>query len=336
VVDIVETVKGAVSTVTAPAAPTPPPAAEAYRDLTLPVEVWPVVAPRLADLGFSVMAETLQASASKLKSRVTVATRGEEKLYLIHVPAELMDVAERDNYAYFGSLPYLMRGREVRLLSRPLRLEEVDDPYRELMTFWRDWNFHIEFVPWDALERAAAPGASADAFASVLNVGMPGPPAPGGAVEQPGEKQRVKMFVSYSHGDQKWLERLVINLKPLERAKAIDVWSDQRLEPGRIWKDEIQRALDSARIAVLLVTPNFMGSDFIAEHELPTLLAAASKGGCLILVIHVSTAFLDNVPLGEFQAIPPPTRPLDTMRTPNQNKWLTKIVRAINSTVSTQ
>ncbi len=82
---------------------------------------------------------------------------------------------------------------------------------------------------------------------------------------------RTNVFISYSHKDKKWLERLQAHLKPLERAGLVDRWDDTRIEAGDEWRKEIRQALDAARVVVLLVSADFMASDFIAKDELPPL-----------------------------------------------------------------
>ncbi|MDC8447987.1 MAG: VWA domain-containing protein [Nitrospira sp.] len=57
------------------------------------------------------------------------------------------------------------------------------------------------------------------------------------------------LFVSYSHRDSHWLERLKIHLSPLIRKKRIDLWDDQRIRAGNLWRDEIDRALSQASAA---------------------------------------------------------------------------------------
>src|SRR5205823_3965869 len=118
-----------------------------------------------------------------------------------------------------------------------------------------------------------------------------------------------KVFISYSHKDAEWLERLRVHLSPVEREGIIDLWDDTRIEAGVQWKEAIMDALETARVAVLLISADFLASDFIAEHELPTLLARAKEGGTTIIPIILSPSLFTSTDLGTFQSINAPNQP---------------------------
>ena len=127
-------------------------------------------------------------------------------------------------------------------------------------------------------------------------------------------KERKAIFVSYSHNDISYLNRLKVHLRPLERKSAIHLWSDTVIKAGERWKEQIEAALDRAAIAVLLISADFLASDFIVDNELqPLLKAAETKGKMIIPVILKPCRFLREPTISQFQAMNDPTRPLCTL-----------------------
>ena len=143
---------------------------------------------------------------------------------------------------------------------------------------------------------------------------------------------RTKVFISYSHADKDWLERLRRHLKPLVREGRLECWDDTHIRPGDDWKQEIQNALDTAQVAVLLISADFFASDFIDETELPPLLdAALAKGVRILPVILSASRFTRNPDLARFQAVNPPSRPLNDMLPAEQEKVLDRLAHTIES-----
>ena len=154
--------------------------------------------------------------------------------------------------------------------------------------------------------------------------------------DKPDEKRKSTgdVFISYSHKDQKWLTRLQVMLKPLLRKGSLSIWDDTKIKAGAIWRAEIEDALKSAKAAVLLVSPDFLASDFIAENELPQLLAATESKDLKILWVYISPCFYKEIKLGEHQAAHDISRPLAGLRGANLDNALVEVCQNIKAAVS--
>ncbi len=142
------------------------------------------------------------------------------------------------------------------------------------------------------------------------------------------------VFISYSHDDKEWLDRLRKSLKLLERKGLIDIWDDTEIQPGDKWHAEIDKALQSSKVAVLLVSQNFAASDFILDEELPFILESAEREQVRLMWVAVSSAPYDDLGIGQYQALNDPQRPLDSLDTGEQNSELTAIYDAIKREVT--
>jgi TIR domain len=138
-----------------------------------------------------------------------------------------------------------------------------------------------------------------------------------------------KVFVSYSHKDARWLERLRVHLKPIERDGIIELWDDTKITAGVQWKGAIREALETSRVAVLLISADFLASDFIAEHELPMLLTQAALGGTIILPVIVSPCLFNGTALSTFQTVNSPKKPLSILPTSEREQVLVSVAEAV-------
>jgi len=136
------------------------------------------------------------------------------------------------------------------------------------------------------------------------------------------EAIRAQVFICYSHKDDRWLSDLQKHLKPYLRDGSITAWSDKHIIPGSKWFSEIEKALALTKVAVLLVTPDFLASDFINKHELSPLLKEAEKGGVRILWIPVRACSYKKTPLKDYQAVIDPDKPLVNFRLNRDKTWV--------------
>jgi len=137
---------------------------------------------------------------------------------------------------------------------------------------------------------------------------------------------RQGVFVSYAHkDDQLWLDMLISHLSWLRRDHGIEIWSDRDIAPGAKWHETIQNALDRAKVAVLLVSPDFLASPYITSNELPKMLQAAESEGMTIFWIPVRPSAYRHSPIGAFQAAHAPDKPLSGLSDSDRDQALVEI-----------
>jgi hypothetical protein len=145
---------------------------------------------------------------------------------------------------------------------------------------------------------------------------------------------RESAFVCYSHKDKRWLDRIQVHLKPLVREGLLDLWDDTKIGDGAIWREEIELALSRARVAILIVSADFLASDFIANTELPRLLDKAANGGATILSVIVGPClYTQHRELSKYQAINPPEKPLQKMSKSDAEATLVKLAKAVDRVI---
>lgn len=158
-------------------------------------------------------------------------------------------------------------------------------------------------------------------------------------VEHKQEEKRMEkkhsIFISYSHEDDKWLTKVVKTLKSLQRYyDNVDSWSDKKIMASDVWKAEIDKALGNATIAILLVSPDFMASDFITKEELqPILNKAVAEGTKILTLVLRPTPLLEESGLLKYQAVNDPKKPLTGMTEYEQETVLVNLVEAIKKII---
>lgn len=141
------------------------------------------------------------------------------------------------------------------------------------------------------------------------------------------------IFISYSHKDLKYLNELQTWLKPLLREKNVKPWDDRQIKAGNEWREEIKNAIENADVAVLLVSQDFLASDFIFKNELPPILEAAGRRGLIINWIVIRPCTYKDSPLERYQALGNPEVPLAGLTKFKREMELVKICQQISSSI---
>ena len=155
-------------------------------------------------------------------------------------------------------------------------------------------------------------------------------------MEKTNEKKKMvekhSIFISYSHADEVWLKKLLTHLKSLKKYYGIEEWEDKHLRTSDKWEEEITKALNKATFAILLVSADFLASDFIDNNELQPLLKNTENKGTKIMPLIVSPcATFVECGLSVYQAANDPKRTLIEMNEGEVQRTLAKLVEDIKS-----
>jgi hypothetical protein len=124
----------------------------------------------------------------------------------------------------------------------------------------------------------------------------------------------LKIFFCYAHEDEIYLKRLKAQLQPLRIHGLIDMWHDRDITPGVQWEDEISKRLEEAQIILLLISPDFMASDFCISKELKQAIAHhEAKQTCVVPII-IRPVHWEIPPLNKLQALPKDAEPVTEWR----------------------
>lgn len=146
-----------------------------------------------------------------------------------------------------------------------------------------------------------------------------------------------QVFISYSKKDSHFLDELRVHLSYLEREYKFEIWEDSKIQAGDDWRNEIYEAIEKTSIAVLLVSANFIASDFINSEELPALLEIAeNKGAKIFSVILSHCMFSDIESIAKLQSLNPPNQPVIEMNTAKRDAFYMKVTQQIKKVLVDQ
>lgn len=124
------------------------------------------------------------------------------------------------------------------------------------------------------------------------------------------ETEGIYVFCSYSHKDERFKDEFETQMKILKRQGSINTWTDREIGAGENWREEIMKELDRANIIVLLVSSDFIASEFCYETEMKRALKRVEKGEATVIPVIVRDCIWTKTPFAELQALPKDGRPV--------------------------
>ncbi|MGI9179538.1 MAG: COR domain-containing protein [Longimicrobiaceae bacterium] len=117
-------------------------------------------------------------------------------------------------------------------------------------------------------------------------------------------RQGVRLFYSYSHKDEPLRDQLETHLKLMQRQGLIDAWHDRKIPAGGEWGQQIDVNLERADIILLLVSADFIASDYCYDREMTRALERHENGEAVVIPVIVRDVNWKNAPFAKLQALP--------------------------------
>lgn len=138
----------------------------------------------------------------------------------------------------------------------------------------------------------------------------------------------LRCFISYSHKDDAYRLELEKHLKPLRRAGLLETWSDRAIDAGTEWVLQIHDSLDTAEIILLLVSADFLASDFCWEVELKKAMTRHDARSAKVIPVFVHPCHWQGAPFEKLQGVPDPKVPISEWD--NRNRAFTFVAEAVH------
>jgi hypothetical protein len=135
------------------------------------------------------------------------------------------------------------------------------------------------------------------------------PSAPAGA---------PRVLVSYARRDIEFFKELSAHLSILQRKGTIELWHEGRIRAGEKWDETIKTQTRQASIFILLVSPEFLSSDFVWGWELTDVLERQKRGEVVVIPVIVRPCLWRESPIGSLQVLPSDGRPVASSLNPDR------------------
>jgi tetratricopeptide (TPR) repeat protein len=146
-----------------------------------------------------------------------------------------------------------------------------------------------------------------------------------------GSAAPLKGFVSYAHEDEPHRATLAAHLSALEREGLVDIWHDRKITGGREWAGAIDAALKEAQIVLLLISADFLDSDYCNDVELAEAIRMHETGRARVVPVILRSCDWQHSKFARFNALPPDGLPVTELEHPDQG--FTAVARGVRAIV---
>lgn len=120
----------------------------------------------------------------------------------------------------------------------------------------------------------------------------------------------LEFFISYSHKDALLRDELETHLSILKRQGLILIWHDRKIGAGDEWKQKIDEHLNSSQIILLLISADFLASDYCYDIEMKRAMERHESGEARVIPIILRPVDWKDAPFGKLQALPTNAEPV--------------------------
>ena len=144
-------------------------------------------------------------------------------------------------------------------------------------------------------------------------------------------KQEIKLFYCYAHEDKALRDELEKHLSWLRRRYQLINWHDREIMPGEEWEQAIDMHLNTANLILLLISSDFMNSDYCYGKEMQRALERHREGTCRVIPILLRPTYWEGAPFSSLQLLPTDARPIT--RWPDRDEAFQDVVTEISRTI---
>ncbi len=145
------------------------------------------------------------------------------------------------------------------------------------------------------------------------------------------EQKLIHLFFSYSHKDEALRGELENQLSLLRRLGIIHGWHDRQIAAGREWENVIDKNLEASDVILLLVSSDFLASDYCYDKEMKRALEKHEAGEARVIPVIIRSVDWSEAPFSKLQVLPKDAKPVTSW--PNRDEAWTDVARGIRKAV---